>query len=151
MGAGASVYQRNVGSLWNLYNARTGWLIREGRVSFAEEVRTTIDDTLTIDHNSDSDDNDIDVENDTHYAEAYDGPLADDPMNEFYLNPEHPRYNEVYDRVFGPEPEPESESAPTDVEMSSSSSSWEPITNTRGGGNGNFDFDWIPDFETENE
>ena len=153
MGAGASVYQRSVGSLWNLYNARTGWLIREGRVVFAEGVRTETINTLETDHNPDSEDNDIEDEMDTHYAEVYDGPLADDPMNEFYLDPEHPRYNDVYDRVFGPVPEPEEEAAPTDEEMvsSSSSSSWEPFTNTRGGGKGDFDWDWIPDFETESE
>ena len=151
MGSGASVYQRNLGALTELFNARTGWLIRGGRVSFADEIRTTVNDTLPTNMESldfDSDEIAIDYDNDIPYAEPYDGPLADDPMADHYLNPEHPRYDEVFDRVFGPEPEPEA--APVDEEMSSSSS-WEWFTNTRGGGDQDFDFDWIPDYATESE
>ena len=141
MGAGASVYKRNVGALWNLYNARTGWLIREGRVVFAEGIETTTADTPTIDYNTDSDDTTgIDYDSDAPYAEAYDGPLADD----------HPMVVELRDRVFGPIPPPaaDAEAEPPDEVMSASSESWEWFTNTRGGGNGNYDFDWIPDLET---
>ena len=54
-------------------------------------------------------------------------------MADHYLNPGHPRYEEVYDRVFG-----------SDTEAT------EPTAEEEGGAK-EFDDDWIPDFETESE
>ena len=85
MGAGAGVYQRNVGALWDFYIAGSGWLIREGRLqcdkrdAFPEEDATlptpadhdmVPDDTTSINHDSDP-----------PYEEEYDGWMEDDhPM-----------------------------------------------------------------------
>ena len=155
MGAGASVYKGNVSALWDLYNARSGWFVRGGRlqidnrVAFPDESEPDMTDIPTIDYYTDSDETTgIDYESEAPYAEAYDGPLAnDDPM-----------FVELSGGLFGPNPPPA-----TDAEeehdgwvtphgaMSSSSASWEPITNARGGLFMPFDDDWIPDFETESE
>ena len=155
MGAGASVYKGNVSALWDLYNARRGWFVREGRlqinntVAFPDENEPTMTDAPTIDYNTDSDEaTGINYDSDEPYAEAYDGPMADD----------HPMVVELRIGMYGPDPPPVAEVeaehdgwVTPDGVMSSSSASWEPITNTRGGLFMPFDDDWIPDFETESE
>ena len=82
-------------------------------------------------------------------------------------HPNHPRYNDVFARVFGAPGDPVEEEEPSDSEMSLDSTDhaeddpveeetpspeWEAFTNTRGGEEGQaFNFDWIPDLETESE
>ena len=154
MGAGAGVYQRNVGALWDFYNANTGWLVRGGRLqcdnrlAFPDEDEPPMADIPTVDYNTADDTTGINYDSDTPYVEEYDGPMADD----------HPMVVAFLDEMHGPHPlqgavvDEEREGWVTpDETMSTSSASWEPTTNTRGGLFMPFDDDWIPDFDTESE
>ena len=155
MGAGAGVYQRNVGALWDFYIPGTGWLVRGGRlqcdnrVAFPEDDEPHTADIATMDHNTDSDDTtSINYDSDPPYAEEYDGPMEDD----------HPMVIALLDEIHGPHPphgavdeEVRDGWVTPDENMSTSSASWEPITNTRGGLFMPYDDDWIPDFEIESE
>ena len=87
MGAGASVLKGNQRVLKVLYNSMTGMLILNGQAVAAYDT-------------DDYDEEDYD----TPYAETLDGG-TDIVMADHYLNPDHPRYEEVYDRVFGSDAE----------------------------------------------
>ena len=135
MGTGASVWQGGRRSLSTLYNVRVGAIIVNGQ--------SVLYNALVERFAEESSDTDMDRASDTMMADHY-------------INPGHPRYEKVYDRVFGSDTEAEIEEEeipywePYDGPLADSPP-WEPITNTRGNVFETFDDDWIPDFETEYE
>ena len=159
MGAGAGVYQCNIGAIVDYYTAKRGYLVKDGRLvdyyiagRWGDQAALINDRAarhaaeLNVEPDRESDETTgINYDTDSPYEEAYDGDMEDDhPMVEAMRGGTNPNADdhEMVDGWMTPE-----------ENTTSSSEPWEPITNTRGHDREHdpYNWDWIPDFGTESD